>query len=101
MKFGLDRDYYRALAILSDINCPFSEPNIGLIPPARKPSTAQWQMGSSISIMESIVPNTLMADRYQSNGAFIGPHEATAGASAATSSATAGYLDSSRSPGDK
>ncbi|KAH8427730.1 uncharacterized protein LDX57_005439 [Aspergillus melleus] len=88
IKFGQDRDYYAALAILSDIKCPFSEPSIGPMPLTRRPSTTQWQMGSS-SIKASTVGETPAADRYMSHGALVQPHGITASASAAPSSVTA------------
>ncbi|PLB55480.1 hypothetical protein P170DRAFT_506072 [Aspergillus steynii IBT 23096] len=89
IKFSLDRDYYTVLAILSDIKCPFSEPNIDPMPLTRRPSTAQWQMASSSSAMGGRVGGNLAPEQYASHGAFIQPHESTLGVSGTTSSITA------------
>ncbi|RAL16341.1 uncharacterized protein BO97DRAFT_455850 [Aspergillus homomorphus CBS 101889] len=43
IKFSAERDYYAALAILSEINCPFSEANAA---PTRKHTSSQWDPGS-------------------------------------------------------
>ncbi|KAF7590308.1 hypothetical protein BBP40_003001 [Aspergillus hancockii] len=42
IKFSLDRDFYSALCILSDIKCPFSESNVSSMPLARKLTSSQW-----------------------------------------------------------
>ncbi|PLB41221.1 uncharacterized protein BDW47DRAFT_99720 [Aspergillus candidus] len=43
IKFSLDRDYYTALSILSDIKCPFSESNVGTLVQPTRPSSSQWR----------------------------------------------------------
>ncbi|EYE95139.1 uncharacterized protein EURHEDRAFT_456012 [Aspergillus ruber CBS 135680] len=45
IKFSSDRDYYSTLVILSNIKCPFSESNVGSLPPVRKPTSSQWRSG--------------------------------------------------------
>lgn len=50
IKFSQDADYYKALSILSDINCPFTEANTSSKPPSRKPASSQWHPGSIPSI---------------------------------------------------
>ncbi|KAL5357457.1 hypothetical protein BJX96DRAFT_16419 [Aspergillus floccosus] len=50
IKFSQDADYYKALSILSDINCPFTEANSSSKPPSRKPASSQWHLGSIPSI---------------------------------------------------
>ncbi|PYI11305.1 hypothetical protein BO78DRAFT_413783 [Aspergillus sclerotiicarbonarius CBS 121057] len=43
IKFSFDRDFYTALAILSDMKCPFSEASVGSM---RKLTSSQWNSGS-------------------------------------------------------
>ncbi|PKX95593.1 uncharacterized protein P174DRAFT_459111 [Aspergillus novofumigatus IBT 16806] len=42
LKFSSDREFYTALAILSDIRCPFSESNVGSSQLARRQTSSQW-----------------------------------------------------------
>lgn len=44
IKFSLERDFYSALSILSDIKCPFSESSPGSISVTRRLTTSQWPM---------------------------------------------------------
>ncbi|KAF7125796.1 hypothetical protein CNMCM5793_002089 [Aspergillus hiratsukae] len=46
LKFASDREFYTALAILSDIRCPFSESNVGSSQLARRPTSSQWHSRS-------------------------------------------------------
>ena len=45
IKFSLERDFYSALSILSDIKCPFSESNPGSMPGTRRLISSQWPTG--------------------------------------------------------
>ncbi|GAQ03361.1 hypothetical protein ALT_0682 [Aspergillus lentulus] len=49
VKFSSDREFYTALAILSDIRCPFSESNVGSSQLARRPTSSQWHSRSGPS----------------------------------------------------
>ncbi|GIK06953.1 hypothetical protein Aspvir_002606 [Aspergillus viridinutans] len=49
LKFSSDREFYTALAILSDIRCPFSESNVGSSQLARRPTSSQWHSRSGPS----------------------------------------------------
>ncbi|KAI9372899.1 hypothetical protein BJX61DRAFT_552573 [Aspergillus egyptiacus] len=46
IKFCSDRDYYSALAVLSDINCPFSDSNVSTAQPLRRLSSSLSSSGS-------------------------------------------------------
>ncbi|KAL4922252.1 hypothetical protein BDW62DRAFT_172102 [Aspergillus aurantiobrunneus] len=45
IKFSSDRDFYSALAILSEINCPFSESNTSSVRPMSKPVSLLSNLG--------------------------------------------------------
>ncbi|PYH89159.1 hypothetical protein BO71DRAFT_444767 [Aspergillus ellipticus CBS 707.79] len=47
IKFAMDSDFYTALAILSDMKCPFSEASVASM---RKMTSSQWNSGSIESI---------------------------------------------------
>ncbi|RAH42259.1 uncharacterized protein BO95DRAFT_371194 [Aspergillus brunneoviolaceus CBS 621.78] len=60
IKFSAEKDYYAALAILSEINCPFSEASPA---PIHKQTSSQWNTGSfrpSSMSSEPTVPNTII-----------------------------------------
>ncbi|KAL5343794.1 hypothetical protein BJX70DRAFT_122894 [Aspergillus crustosus] len=80
VKFSSHRDFYAALAVLSDINCPFSESDVSSTQPIRRSfsslssfghigldsgaktssSTASWPSRSSIASSETCRPSTLL-----------------------------------------
>ncbi|OJJ30468.1 hypothetical protein ASPWEDRAFT_748392 [Aspergillus wentii DTO 134E9] len=91
IKFSSDRDYYTALAILSDIKCPFSESNIGSLQPARKLASSQWNpgLGSSTSGGKDALPSGSGALGISSSNNVIFPsHSSTTCASGMTSTIT-------------
>ncbi|KAL5001889.1 hypothetical protein BDV10DRAFT_158960 [Aspergillus recurvatus] len=45
VKFTSDRDFYSALATLSDINCPFSESNVSSVQPMSRPASSLSNLG--------------------------------------------------------
>ncbi|OJI98451.1 hypothetical protein ASPVEDRAFT_185906 [Aspergillus versicolor CBS 583.65] len=45
IKFSSDRDFYSALSILSEINCPFSESNVGSVRPMSRPVSSLSTFG--------------------------------------------------------
>ncbi|BCS20703.1 uncharacterized protein APUU_21135S [Aspergillus puulaauensis] len=45
IKFSSDRDFYSALAILSEINCPFSESNVSSVRPMSRPVSSLSTLG--------------------------------------------------------
>ncbi|KAL5046902.1 hypothetical protein BDW71DRAFT_207053 [Aspergillus fruticulosus] len=45
VKFSSDRDFYSALATLSDINCPFSESNVSSVRPMSRPASSLSNLG--------------------------------------------------------
>ncbi|KAL4769510.1 hypothetical protein BDW60DRAFT_224765 [Aspergillus nidulans var. acristatus] len=45
VKFSSDRDFYSALATLSDINCPFAETNISSVRPMSGPASSLSNLG--------------------------------------------------------
>ncbi|KAL2835234.1 hypothetical protein BDW59DRAFT_156051 [Aspergillus cavernicola] len=47
IKFSSDRDYYSALAILSEINCPFSDSNTSSAQPMRRSTSCLSNLGST------------------------------------------------------
>ncbi|OQD74019.1 hypothetical protein PENDEC_c012G06772 [Penicillium decumbens] len=50
LKFSQDRDYYTALAILSEINCPLTEGNASTQTLQRPPSTCSWTSVPSVQL---------------------------------------------------
>lgn len=83
IKFASDQDYYTTLAILSNINCPFSESNVGPPQPVRRPTTStQWRSGSVASPVPSVASETLpngpsVAGLPAFSNAFFPPHSAS------------------------
>lgn len=51
IKFSSDGDFYTALAILSDIKCPFSEPNGTSSRPTSRLASSAWHHGRAPSSM--------------------------------------------------
>lgn len=51
IKFSSDGDFYTALAILSDIKCPFSEPNGTSSRPTSRLASSAWHLGRAPSSM--------------------------------------------------
>ncbi|KAH1295793.1 hypothetical protein V6Z96_004432 [Aspergillus fumigatus] len=49
LKFSSDREFYTALAVLSEIRCPFSESNAGSSHLSRRPTSSQWHSHSGPS----------------------------------------------------
>ncbi|KAL4804533.1 hypothetical protein BDV18DRAFT_162293 [Aspergillus unguis] len=45
VKFSSDRDYYSALSILSEINCPFSEASVNTVRPMSRPTSSVSNLG--------------------------------------------------------
>ncbi|GIC88329.1 uncharacterized protein Aud_004723 [Aspergillus udagawae] len=84
LKFSSDREFYTALAILSDIRCPFSESNVGSSQLARRPTSSQWHSRS--------VPSNLgIREPFASSAsAALFPVLPSASALGSTSSITAG-----------
>ncbi|RHZ62155.1 uncharacterized protein CDV56_108134 [Aspergillus thermomutatus] len=83
LKFSSDREFYTALAILSDIRCPFSESNVGSSQLARRPTSSQWHSGSVPSNLGIREPFTSSAS------AAVFPVVSSASASGSASSITA------------
>lgn len=83
IKFASDQDYYTTLAILSNINCPFSESNVGPPQPVRRPTAStQWRSGSVASPAPSAASETLpsgpgVAALPAFSNAFFPPHSAS------------------------
>ncbi|KAL4972070.1 hypothetical protein BDW66DRAFT_155062 [Aspergillus desertorum] len=53
VKFSSDRDFYSALATLSDINCPFSESNASSVRPMSKPASSLSNLGQFDPVSKS------------------------------------------------
>ncbi|KXG48195.1 uncharacterized protein PGRI_020650 [Penicillium griseofulvum] len=71
IKFTTERDYFTALALLGEINCPLTEGKIPVPPMQRFPSVSSWTSGN----LSSIVPRTTntAATSTGSNGAHFYP----------------------------
>ncbi|KAL4895240.1 hypothetical protein BDV59DRAFT_200478 [Aspergillus ambiguus] len=92
IKFSQDSDYYKALSILSDINCPFSEASTGSTHPSRKPPSSQWHPGSISTPREQIASSSSMGGPSTTNVFPTYPHPIPP---MDASSVTAGSLPSS------
>ncbi|KAJ5773205.1 hypothetical protein N7457_008101 [Penicillium paradoxum] len=68
IKFTTERDYFAALTLLGEINCPLTEGKIPIPANRRFPSVSSWTSGN----LSSIIPMTTntMATSTGSNGAF-------------------------------
>ncbi|KAE8149834.1 hypothetical protein BDV25DRAFT_140419 [Aspergillus avenaceus] len=85
IKFTLSRDFYAALTVLSDVNCPFSESNSTPMPPARSFTASQWHTGS--------VPPA-----FHTGDAIVPAYPLSSGPSSATTDTPANPVPSSQEP---
>ncbi|KAF7181416.1 hypothetical protein CNMCM7691_000634 [Aspergillus felis] len=90
LKFSSDREFYTALAILSDIRCPFSESNVGSSQLARRPTSSQWHshsVPSNLGIREPF-PSSASAALFPvlSSASALGSASSITAGSAATQS---------------
>ncbi|KAJ5662048.1 uncharacterized protein N7477_009664, partial [Penicillium maclennaniae] len=68
LKFTQDRDYYSALAILSEINCPLAEGSASTQTLQRPPSTSSWTSVPSVQLSTTTLSNANNAMTPDSNG---------------------------------
>lgn len=68
IKFSQDRDYYTALAILSEINCPLTEGNTPPVHPLQRlSSSSSWASGPSAQLSTTAATNVNPAMTPASN----------------------------------
>ncbi|KAJ6127093.1 hypothetical protein N7523_002705 [Penicillium sp. IBT 18751x] len=67
LKFTQDRDYYSALAILSEINCPLTEGSASTQTLQRPPSTSSWTSVPSVQLSTTTLRNANNAMTPDSN----------------------------------
>ncbi|RAK97721.1 uncharacterized protein BO80DRAFT_481791 [Aspergillus ibericus CBS 121593] len=89
IKFSFDHDFYTALAILSDMKCPFSEASVGSM---RKLTSSQWNSGSIESgpITRQPTYGSSMPGPLASHPVTFCQQTPTTSASGSSSSVTAG-----------
>ncbi|KAJ5089977.1 hypothetical protein N7532_008661 [Penicillium argentinense] len=69
VKFLMERDYYTALSVLSEINCPLTEGNTSSMqPPRRAPSSSSWASSSQAPTV--LLNEGITAMTPESNAAF-------------------------------
>ncbi|PWY78315.1 hypothetical protein BO70DRAFT_294293 [Aspergillus heteromorphus CBS 117.55] len=91
IKFSLDRDFYTALAILSDMKCPFSEASVGSVRPL---TSSHWNSGSiePTSMVKEAQNGPNIPASSSSTGSIYPPYPSTTSISGPSSVTTGKYL---------
>ncbi|KAL6232725.1 hypothetical protein BDW75DRAFT_13168 [Aspergillus navahoensis] len=77
VKFSSDRDFYSALATLSDINCPFSESNVSYVRPMSRSASSLSNLGQVDPVTRSQHFPTTATETSASSIGMTLPYRAT------------------------